>query len=115
MVIRTGDHPAGTIRLAEDQMEELRELLRPGHKMASIMLDQHMASQESQYGGENAGSMDVGEQFTGDSKPEIDDASKLGGEGDNMRTDAPPGAVMGGPGIASAPPEVDDPSKQGGG
>lgn len=80
----------GTVRIHDDQMDELRELLKPGHKMASIMIEQHMASQESQYGGENAGSMDPGPQVTGESKPgtdasgdggapDLDDASKQGG------------------------------------
>lgn len=93
-------------------MEELRELLRPGHKMASIMVEQHQAAQntpDSRYGGENAGSMGAGEQFTGESKPEIGDASKLGGEGDNMGS----GTDASGDGVGA--PDLDDPSKHGGG
>lgn len=114
MVIRTGDHPAGTIRLAEDQMEELRELLRPSHKMASIMLDQHQAMQDSRFGGENAGSMEPGEQFTGDADaPAIDDASKDGGEGAGTSDGACPGGTN--TGIVGPTPALDDASKQGSG
>lgn len=115
MVIRAGDHPAGTIRLAEDQMEELRTLLRPGHKMASIMLDQHQASQESQFGGENAGSMEPGPQITGDADgiPASDDASKDGGEGAGTSDGAAPGGTN--TGIVDQTPAPDDASKQGSG
>jgi len=46
MPSRQNDHPAATVRLADDQFEELVKLLTPGYECARLMLQEQRAAAE---------------------------------------------------------------------
>ena len=72
MVHKVGQHEAAAVTpaLSDEQFAELKELLRPGHELATLMLEDYKAQRES-YGQKQHEERPSGEE----KPPQVDDAA----------------------------------------